>query len=512
MPQNIKRVIILGGGSAGWLTASIIAAEHGGRNSANIQLTLIESPDVATVGVGEGTWPTMRQTLRKIGISETTFFRECDASFKQGSQFRGWADGTDNDTYYHPFVLPEGYLDTDLHRYWQQNCQDTSFADAFTVQTHLCKLELAPKQFATPDYAAVVNYGYHLNVGKFGQLLQRHATQNLGVAHILDHVTGINSLSNGDIASLRTRDNGELNADLFIDCSGSASLLLGKHFSVAWNDCRPFLFNDRAITTQIPYNNPQAPVASTTISTAQPEGWIWDIALPTRRGVGHVYASDFTSDEHAEHHLRKYAARDIGEKSAEQLDVKTIKFEPGHRKQFWHRNCVAVGMSAGFIEPLEASALVLVELAAQMIRDELPKNREMMDLVARNFNSKFLYRWERIIEFLKLHYLLSQREEGYWKTHRQPATIPSHLEEKLQLWRYRPPSEYDFDRKDEIFSSASYQYVLYGMGFHTEMRASNKAADYDKIIERHLNQNREKLGKYTRGLPSNRALISHLCR
>ena len=158
MAPDLKRIIILGGGSAGWLTASIIAAEHCGANTASVQITLVESPDVATVGVGEGSWPTMRQTLRKIGISEQTFFRECDASFKQGSQFRGWLNGTDNDTYYHPFVLPDGYLDTDLHRYWQQHCQNISYADAFTTQTHLCKRGLAPKQLATPDYAAVVNY------------------------------------------------------------------------------------------------------------------------------------------------------------------------------------------------------------------------------------------------------------------------------------------------------------------------------------------------------------------
>jgi flavin-dependent dehydrogenase len=510
MDQNLKRIVILGGGSAGWLTASIIAAEHCSASATGVQITLVESPDVATVGVGEGTWPTMRQTLRQIGIPEKTFFRECDASFKQGSRFCGWVNGTDNDIYYHPFVLPEGYLESDLHGYWQRHGQGISYADAFTAQTHLCERNLAPKQIATPDYAAVVNYGYHLNVGKFGQLLQRHATKHLGVNHILDHVTAVNSCDNGDIRSLNTRDNGELEADLFIDCSGSASMLLGQHFGIGWRDCRPFLFNDRALATQVPYRDPQQPIASATVSTAQPEGWIWDIALPTRRGVGHVYASNFTSDEQAERCLRNYIARDLSDKKAEQLNIKALKFDPGHRNIFWHRNCVAVGMAAGFIEPLEASALVLVELAAEMIRDELPRSREMMDYVARNFNNKFLYRWERVIDFLKLHYVLSQRENEYWQAHRQPDSIPDSLTQKLKLWRHRPPSEYDFDRKGEVFPSASYQYVLYGMGFHTEARATNKAADYDKIIERHLTENKRKLNKYITGLPSNRALISHL--
>ncbi len=509
MEQNLKRILILGGGSAGWLTASIIASEHCSNSDKGVQITLVESPDVPTVGVGEGTWPTMRQTLRRIGISEKTFFRECDASFKQGSKFRGWVNGTDKDIYYHPFGLPEGYFDADLHGYWQRRCPQISYADAFTAQTHLCERGLAPKQLATPDYAAVVNYGYHLNVGKFGQLLQRHATEQLGVNHVLDHVSGVNSCDTGDIRSLSTRDSGELEADLFIDCSGSASLLLGKHFDVGWRDCRPLLFNDRAVATHVPYNDPQTPIASTTVSTAQPEGWVWDIALPTRRGVGHVYASEFTSDEQAERYLRNYIARDLGEKSAEQLSVKALQFAPGHRKHFWHRNCVAVGMAAGFIEPLEASALVLVELAAEMIRDDLPTNRAMMDFVARSFNEKFLYRWERVIEFLKLHYALSQREGEYWQAHRRPESIPDGLAQKLQLWRHRPPSEYDFDRKGQIFPSASYQYVLYGMGFCTEPRTTAKLSDSDGVVERYLSENKRKIDKYLNALPSNRALISH---
>ncbi|MDO3388491.1 tryptophan 7-halogenase [Gilvimarinus sp. SDUM040013] len=512
MNQHLKHIVVLGGGSAGWLTASIIAAEHCCNSPNGVKITLIESPDVATVGVGEGTWPTMRQTLSRIGISEKIFFRECDASFKQGSQFRGWVNGSDTDAYYHPFVLPEGYFEANLHNYWRRQFRGASYADTFTSQTHLCKKGLAPKQMATPDYAAVVNYGYHLNVGKFGQLLQRHATSKLGVNHILDHVTGVNSADNGDIHSLSTHNHGELKADLFIDCSGSASLLLGKHYNIGWRDCRPYLFNDRAVATQVPYSDPEAPIASTTISTAQNEGWIWDIALPTRRGVGFVYASEFTSDDQAEQNLREHIERDTSENIFSSLNIKAIKFDPGHRHQFWHRNCIGVGMSAGFIEPLEASALVMVELAAEMIRDDLPTNREMMDYTARRFNEKFLYRWDRVIEFLKLHYVLSQRKGEYWNAHRNPESIPESLSEKLMLWKHRPPSELDFDRKGEVFPSASYQYVLYGMGFNTEPRSTYKVSDNDATIEKFIAMNRQKLTKYINALPSNRAMIKHLLR
>lgn len=510
--KNCTHILILGGGSAGWLTASIIAAEHCSNSSEGVQITLVESPDVPTVGVGEGTWPTMRQTLRRIGLSEHTFFRECDASFKQGTQFCQWVDGAEDDVFYHPFTLPEGYLETDLHGYWQRRGLATSYAETFSPQISVCERALAPKQLVTPDYAAVVNYGYHFNVGKFGQLLQRHATEKLGVKHVLDHVSGVNSFDNGDIRSLSTRSNGELEADLFIDCSGSASFLLGQHFGVAWRDCRPILLNDRAVATQVPYRDAQAPITSTTVSTAQTNGWIWDIALPTRRGVGHVYSSELTSREQAERDLRKYIARDLGQESAEELEVRALQFEPGYRAYFWHRNCVAVGMSGGFIEPLEASALVLVELAAEMIRDELPRNRAMMDFVAREFNEKFLYRWERVIDFLKLHYVLSRREGEYWEAQRHPDSIPESLAQKLQLWRHRPPSLYDFDRVGEVFPSASYQYVLYGMGFHTEPRATAKASERDDVIERYIEEARRKTNQYLQALPSNRALIAHYLR
>ena len=510
--KNCKHILILGGGSAGWLTASIIAAEHCSNSENGVQVTLVESPDVPTVGVGEGTWPTMRQTLRRIGLSELTFFRECDASFKQGTQFCQWVDGAEDDVFYHPFTLPEGYLETDLHGYWQRRGLATSYAETFSPQISVCERALAPKQLVTPDYAAVVNYGYHFNVGKFGQLLQRHATEKLGVKHVLDHVSGVNSFDNGDIRSLSTRSNGELEADLFIDCSGSASFLLGQHFGVAWRDCRPILLNDRAVATQVPYRDAQAPITSTTVSTAQTNGWIWDIALPTRRGVGHVYSSELTSREQAERDLRKYIARDLGQESAEELEVRALQFEPGYRAYFWHRNCVAVGMSGGFIEPLEASALVLVELAAEMIRDELPRNRAMMDFVAREFNEKFLYRWERVIDFLKLHYVLSRREGEYWEAQRHPDSIPESLAQKLQLWRHRPPSLYDFDRVGEVFPSASYQYVLYGMGFHTEPRATAKASERDDVIERYIEEARRKTDQYLQALPSNRALIAHYLR
>ena len=229
MSRPIRKIVVVGGGAAGWLTAGTIAAEHDVGGEDGITVTLIESPDVATIGVGEGTWPTMRQTLRRLRISETEFIRQCDASFKQGTRFDGWHTGTEGDRYYHPFSLPQGYATNSLVPSWQASRDKISFADAVCVQSHLCARGLAPKQASTPEYAAVANYGYHLDAGKFSQMLQRHCTEVLGVRHILDHVTGIHAEENGDVASLSSKRHGDIEGDLFVDCTGFASLLLGKH-------------------------------------------------------------------------------------------------------------------------------------------------------------------------------------------------------------------------------------------------------------------------------------------
>ena len=322
----IRQVVIVGGGSAGWLTAGVIAAEHQAASGSGIQVTLLESPDVGPIGVGEGTWPTMRDSLRRIGVTETDFLRECDASFKQGSRFNQWVSGREDDYYFHPFVLPLGFTETNLVAGWLQRHADVPFADLVSFQPHLCVQGKAPKQIATPEYAAVANYAYHLDAGKFGLFLRKHCTTRLGVRHVPDHVVGINSHDNGDIASLQTKAHGAVAGDLFIDCTGMQSLLLGQHYGVAFRSKRHVLFNDTALALQIPYPAENTPIASQTISTAQSNGWIWDIGLPTRRGVGHVYSSSHTSDAAAELELRNYIERTGGRNGDA---PRKISFNPG---------------------------------------------------------------------------------------------------------------------------------------------------------------------------------------
>ena len=513
MSAKIKRVVIVGGGSAGWLAAGVIAAEHGGGPGAGLEVTLVESPELGPIGVGEGTWPSMRDTLRRIGVSETDFIRETDAAFKQGSKFVGWVTGEAGDAYYHPFMLPNGYLDTDLAAQWRRRYPSVPFAELVSCQPHLCEHGRAPKQVTTPEFASVANYAYHLDAGKFGVFLQRHCTEKLGVRHVRDHVAAIEAATDGDLAALLLREHGRLEGDLFIDCSGSGALLIGQHFGVPLESRREVLFNDSALAVQVPYAAANAPVACNTISTACGAGWIWDIGLPTRRGIGHVYSSAHSTDEQAEQTLRKYVATTATPSVAEAMSCRKLKFAPGYRRTPWHRNCVAVGMSSGFIEPLEASALALVEFSAAMIRDQMPTTRAMMEVVAERFNDAFRYRWERVIDFLKLHYVLSRRSDSaYWADHRAPASVPDRLQELLALWRYQAPSRYDLYRTEEIFPSASYQYVLYGMGFRADLPPSARRSEDPALADRLFAEVREQTRKLMAGLPGHRELLDHLGR
>lgn len=505
MNDLIRRIVIVGGGSAGWLTAATLAAEHSPAGGSGIQITLVESPDVNPIGVGEGTWPSMRLTLQKMGVSETDFVRDCDASFKQASRFDRWVTGADDDSYYHPFTPPHGFGEVNLASQWRALAPGRPFAEVVSHQPRLCALGLAPKQITAPEWAAAANYAYHLDAGKFGVFLQRHCVEKLGVTHVLDHVKGVKSADNGDIEALLTGSHGAIGGDLFIDCTGFSCLLLGRHFGVPFVSKKDTLFCDTALAMQVPYPEPNSPVASVTVSTAQKAGWIWDIGLPTRRGTGYVYSSAHTSDDEAESALRDYLQGFDG-------PARRISINPGHRELFWHRNCVAVGISAGFIEPLEASALALIELAAAMIRDELPVNRQAMEIVAERYNERFLYRWGRIIDFLKLHYVLSRRtDSAFWVDNRRPETIPPHLLQLLELWRYRPPSRRDFHELEEIFPASSYWYVLYGMGFE-QAGAGRTRSDDPALARRYFEENAAMTEKFIRGLPSNRKLIEHIVK
>jgi len=498
----IERVVIVGGGTAGWLAACLIAAKVPKVTGEAPSITLIEAPDIPTIGVGEGTWPTMRATLSAIGLDEEEFLAACDGAFKQGSRFDRWATGAEEDFYYHPFTPPLDGAPVDLVSAWQARAPGAPFALAVCPQPAVCAAQLAPRQRSMTPYSGALNYAYHVDAAKLAARLSRHAVGALGVTHLRDKVVAVDSDGNGDIAAVRTRGGERVEGDLFIDCSGHAALLIGGHFGVEWIDRGGVLANDRALAVQVPVEE-GSPIQSQTIGTAHEAGWIWDIGLPSRRGIGCVYASRFLEDDEAEAILRGYIARTAPDVPPDSITPRRLSFPTGHRSEFWRGNCLAVGLSAGFIEPLEASAIVMIELSLNALIDNFPTSRPAMDVHAARFNELFRTRWDRVVEFLKLHYLLSRRDEPYWRAQRDPATVPPRLAELVELWRDQPPSSYDLPLIDEIFPAASYQYVWYGMGGgvppHLPPPTPAMIAQFDQLRQR------------TRGLlsalPSNRALL-----
>lgn len=503
MPNAIKNIVVVGGGTAGWLTAAIVAAHHQHAKASQFKITLVESSDIPTVGVGEGTWPTMKNTLKQIGIKESDLFKHCHAAFKQGGKFVEWVHGN-GDYYYHPFTVPLGYGRIDLAPY-VNNIEN--FALESNFQQEICEAGLAPRTLAESEYQSQCNYGYHLDAGAFADLLKKHCKEKLNVVHVVDTVKACVASTKDKIDAIVLEKTGKITADLYVDCTGFSSLLLGKCLGVPFKKVDDVLFNDSALAMHVPYENDDDAIACHTIATAQNAGWIWDIGLTNRRGVGHVYASNFLSDDEAETNLRRYVEKSIG-RSAKDLSARKITFQSGHREQFWKGNCVAVGMAAGFVEPLEATAIMLIELSARYIAEHLPADESLMPLVAKRFNQQMDYRWGRIIDFLKFHYMLTKRPEPYWQAHCEQSSIPQSLKDDLAMWKFRGPTTGDFTSAMELFPAASYQYVLYGMEFKPDFTRQQYLFNEQSQAEQVINRNTQITQQMLQNLPQHRDYIN----
>lgn len=486
MTSENNHILIIGGGTAGWLSAAILAKSLNSKARDGVKVTLIESPDIPILGVGEGTWPNLRATLRKIGISETDFIRECDATFKQGAEFVNWANTpTENEqsSYYHPLsTVSHSSYDFNLAPYWLMQSKDLRkpYDRAVASQARLCDAGKAPKQIVMAEYSAAQEYAYHLNANKFADLLKRHCINNLGVKFVSANVTKI-VLDDDEFISLVETDHKEeqtIAADFFIDCSGAKGLIIKQTYHIDWHDISDVIFNDTALAVQVPYKNSQQTINTHTIATAQTAGWIWDIGLQERRGVGHVYSSKYIDESQAKQQLIDY----IGDDYSADLAIRKIKLNHGYHKKFWHKNSVAIGMSAGFVEPLEASAIYLFDAAANMIAAQFPRKRSQMLYVEEKFNQHFTMRMERTVEFIKLHYCISQRRDSqYWVDNCASKSIPKHLAQRLDFWKTQPPTKYDFDNAWEPFNLDSYLYVLYGMNFNTDI--TYNASSYPDVAK-----------------------------
>jgi len=471
--MDINHTLIIGGGTAGWLSAAILATELRSNQHNGVKITLVESPDIPILGVGEGTWPNLRATLKKIGVSESDFITQCDATFKQGAKFVNWRKSSTNTphSYYHPLnTVNHSSYNFSLAPYWLQQDQSTRlpYDLAVSTQPRLCNQGLGPKPITMAEYNGAQEYAYHLDASKFAKFLKKHCVEKLGIHFISANVTSIALDSDEYIDHVTTdhEDHQSIHADFFIDCSGAKGLIIKQTYNIGWNNIDDIIFNDTALAVQVPYTDENTKVKTHTLATAQEAGWIWDIGLRHRRGVGHVYSSKYISDEAAKAQLIDY----IGEDYSDDLMIRKIKLNHGYHTKFWHKNSVAIGMSAGFIEPLEASAIFLFDAAANMIASQFPRHREALSYCEDSFNQHFTVRMERSIEFIKLHYCISDRTDTpYWRDNCAIASIPKRLQQRLAFWKNQPPTKYDFDNAWEPFNLDSYLYVLYGMNYNTDL-------------------------------------------
>jgi len=481
---SARRILIVGGGSSGWMTAAYLDAVLNAERPGEVEIALLESPDVPRIGVGEATIPSITHILSAIGIDEIEFLKRVEGTYKQAIKYVNWLDGN-GEGYYHAFGRYRSEPIDTTAMDWLASDRSVPFSETISAQPVICEAGLAPKTLEQNDVGPRFTYAFHMNALKFADYLCEIATGR-GVAHHLDHMVDVEMTPDGDIAAVRTRGGLRLEADLFIDATGFGGLLIEKQLGTDWVDCSKWLMCDRALTLQVPYEHSYPGyVRPNTLATAVSAGWIWEIPLQTRRAWGYVHASRFIDAEAAERELRAFVG-----KPAEGFEARSVPFKVGHRAQSWVRNCVAVGLSAGFIEPLESTGLYLSDLAAVMLSEHFPRRSDYSSMAYR-FNRIMLNRFYEILDFINLHYCLTRRDDTeFWREVRRPERINDRLQAKLEFWRVKPPTAGDFEDQffpgqslepltgssaamdsrapidtGGIFTLSSYEAILYGMDF-----------------------------------------------
>lgn len=506
--RRIRKVLVVGGGTGGWITAGLLARKLS-KGADPVTVQLIESSDVPVIGVGEGTFPSMLHTLQYLGVDEQDFIRRCSATFKQGIKFSSWADNPDlsEGFYYHLFDTPVNSGGFDLTYYWLSGRERSqSFSHSVAAQSFACDRSLAPRPLSAAPYTFSQKYAYHLDSGKFIEFLRDHCVRTLGVEHTIATIETVARDDTGFIADVISDDGRVFSGDFFIDCSGFKSILLGRSLGAKFIDVGQYLLADRALAVQQRYETPNSEIASCTHAKAQRSGWIWDIGLQSRRGVGYVYSGNHSSESEALLTLADYLG-----KSPDGLEARSIPMKVGYREEFWRKNCVAIGLSSGFVEPLEATAIAMIEQSAKMLAERFPTRFSDMKPLAQKYNRVFRFRWEKIVDFIKFHYCISRRDDSdFWIDNRSWDTIPARLQEQLDVWERYPMGEIDFSDKYEMFNLASYRYVAYGMGYNLglpdHLNKYSSSAQMQKLYYQYMTKRLPVVER----LPSHRALIDHI--
>ena len=479
-----KSVLIVGGGSAGWIAAAYLEAALRDDPRGKVDITLIESPDIPRIGVGEATIPSISHVLSVIGVNPAEFMRAVDGTFKQSIKHVNWLHQSGH-SYHHPFCreVHQAVDRTGLH--WLLSDRSIPYMETVSAQPGLCHLGLAPVMLGNWDFGPPLSYAFHLNAQKLADYLQTIGTKR-GVRHMLDDVVAVERKEDGGIAAIKTKGGRRLEADLFIDCTGFAALLIEKALGVRWVDFSQWLLCNRALVMRVPHElHYPGQVRPYTTATALSSGWAWETVLTTGRAVGYVHSSHHLDLDAAERELRAYEGA-----HSDGLETRTVHFKVGMREKAWFKNCLAIGLSGGFIEPLESTGLYLSYLAAIVLQEQFPYRDEDMETMAFRANRIMATRYCEILDFINLHYCLTKRTDSeFWREVQRPERIVPRLKAKLDYWKRKPPSGVDFldqyfpgmpndnlfvdDSGDSrllvdtggLWNHQSYECILYGMDF-----------------------------------------------
>jgi tryptophan halogenase len=493
------KVVIVGGGTAGWMAAAglvrLLAAP-------DYDITLIESEEIGTVGVGEATLPHIKTFNDMLGIDEAQFMRDTQGSFKLGIEFVGW--DRPGERYIHPFgTFGEPWAGVDFQHHWAR----ATLAGRDVGPLHDYSFAIAAAQangfeFPNEDPKSIRStfaYAYHFDATLYAEFLRRWATAR-GVRRVEGQVVSVGqNPQSGHVETLTLKSGAQISGDLFLDCSGFRSLLLGQTMGVAWHDWSEWLPCDRALA--VPCGK-AAPLTPYTRSTAQPGGWIWRIPLQHRTGNGHVFASHFCTEEQAREAL--LAGLD-GQVLAE---PRLLKFQAGRRAKGWEGNCVAIGLASGFLEPLESTSIFLIQAAIVDLANLMPTRGGVDARLAAEFNRLFEIHYDRTRDFLVLHYAANRRHgEPLWD-HVRTMKLPDSLAHKIALFEEGAAAP---DYKLGLFSRDSWLAVLVGQGVLP--RGYNRLADVIPMaeLETRLADLRERIALNAGDMSSHAEFIAGYC-
>ena len=452
----MKNIVILGGGTAGWMTANLLQKKwrhHG------IQISVVESPDIGIIGVGEGSTPLLKEFFDSLEISESEWMPRCNATYKNGISFNDWSTVPGYESYFHPFPCSLDfatfgllYKYTELRR---KGVDVLAHPNRFSLMAGLTERKLAP--LPAENFPFHFQYGYHFDSVLIGKFLREKAKE-VGVSHIEATVEKVEQESDGSIKSLLLNTGQILSGDFFVDCSGFASILLQRTLKVPFLSFAENLFNDSAVA--IP-TDIETEVPAETLSTALSNGWAWKIPLTNRFGNGYVFSSKYCSPDEAETELRSHL--NILESDVE---ARHLKMKVGRVQETWAKNCVAVGLSQGFIEPLEATALQFVYSTIEQFSQALEegnfseKNRD-------EFNEMMNANFEGVRDYIVLHYKTNSRSDSqYWIDNRENQKISNNLRAMIECWYAIEDTQAALTRLNigNYYSQRSWTCLLAGVG------------------------------------------------